>query len=686
VQKVFVFRLQSCTPQKPKTKNLKPDEIEREQTMSKTQTTLLSGWRLVAVVAVVALAAFFVGRAFRGGHDHSPNTQNLEPKTTSQKPEVWSCPMHPQIRQPQFGQCPICGMNLVKIEADDAGDRGDAPVLRLSARAAALMEIQTQPVERRHVEAERRFLGKFVFDETRLFDIVTRTEGQLERLFLNYAGVPVRAGEHVAEIFSAEFLTATQELLLAKNANNAPLLEAAKTKLRLLEVSDEQIADILREGKPRKAFTLFSPATGVVAELGGRQGAWVMKGARVAQIADISSLWILLDAYESDLALIHYGQQVKLEVPAFAGRAFTGFVAYVSPDLDERTRTIKVRVNVPNADGSLRPGMFARAVLKVPLSAEGKAYGPELAGKWICPMHPEIVSDKTGTCSICGMPLEPAEKLGHVRAETKVTHPLVIPATAPLITGKRAVVYVRQKEADAPTFEGRVVTLGPRVGEFYVVLDGVTEGELVVTNGNFKLDSELQIRGLPSMMGMADGGEREASSVERKVKSHAVPEGFGRQIAAVTKDYLALVTALAADDFDAAKKAAMAMSESVRAVDAAVLEGDAATEWKTVFVELEKPLRAMMDAQDIKGIRAQLQPLTNHTEHAVVGFGGGQVGKLYRLFCPMALDDKGATWLQDNERVANPYFGSEMLRCGEVKGEVGAKQERRAPSGGGHQH
>jgi membrane fusion protein, copper/silver efflux system len=621
----------------------------------------------IAVGAIILLVVLLRGCG--------PGTPDAPQVRAGNGSTIYSCPMHPQIRQPEFGTCPICGMDLVPITEDDSGDDREAPVLQLSQRAIALLELQTAPVERRSVEAERRFLGKFVYDETRLHDIIVRTEGQIERLFVNYTGIPVRKGEHIAEIYSPEFYSATRDLLVAQSTPVDPIAaDASRRKLRLLQVVDDEIDAIIESGQPVETFTLFSPVTGVLTELGGRQGAWLMKGQRVAQIADLSSLWVLLDAYESDVALIHYGQQVQLDVPAFPGKPVTGFVAYVAPDLDERTRTIKVRLNVPNPDGRLRPGMFARASLQVPLTADGGAYGPELAGKWICPMHPEITDTNPADCTICGMPLEPAEELGHLASGNAVELPLVIPATAPLLTGKRALVYVQVPNRDRPTFEGRTVTLGPRAGEHYLVLDGLEEGEIVVTHGSFKIDSELQIRGRPSMMAPAtDRPHMDApfhDHADSPVPRTDVPEQFGHDITRLSHHYLELSNALAADDLDQARAAAAAMDEHLHQFETSSLDADPAAAWEPIEQVLHQALHPMRQAADIDTLREQLVPLTRHMEHAIIGFGAGQVPPLYRAHCPMAFGNQGADWLQADQAIANPYFGARMFRCGEITGEI----------------
>jgi Cu(I)/Ag(I) efflux system membrane fusion protein len=165
---------------------------------------------------------------------------------------------------------------------------------------------------------------------------------------------------------------------------------------------------------------------------------------------------------------------------------------------------VKVRVNLPNPELRLKPDMFVRGTVQAVLTPHGRSVDASLAGKWMCPMHPEVVADTGGDCPLCGMALVTVEELGFVAAGADAP-PLVVPATAPLITGKRAVVYVRVPGEDRPTFEGREVELGPRGGDWYVVRSGLAEGDEVVVQGAFKLDSELQIRARPSMMSPEDG-------------------------------------------------------------------------------------------------------------------------------------------------------------------------------------
>ena len=183
------------------------------------------------------------------------------------------------------------------------------------------------------------------------------------------------------------------------------------------------------------------------------------------------------EAYESDLPWLHYGQSVRFTSEAFPGETFTGQIAFIDPVLDARTRMVRMRVNLANTQSKLKPDMFVRAVVRSRIAKGGQVMDPGLAGKWISPMHPEIIKDEPGTCDICGMDLVSAQSLGYAEA-TQDTAPLVIPASAPLITGKRAVVYLDKGNG---IYEGRDITLGPRAGDHYLVERGLKEGDRVVT-------------------------------------------------------------------------------------------------------------------------------------------------------------------------------------------------------------
>lgn len=323
----------------------------------------------------------------------------------------------------------------------------------------------------------------------------------------------------MVELYSPELLSAQEELIQAARGledlsksnlqslrNSARgTVESARDKLRRWGLTAEQIAAVERSGNASENVTIYSPASGVVIHRNAQEGMYVDIGTRIFTIADLDAVWVQLDAYESDLQWLRYGQPVSFTTEAFPGETFQGLVSFIDPVLDPQTRTVKVRVNVDNTDGRLKPEMFVRATVLAQFARGGKMIEKSLIGKWVSPMHPEIIKDKPGQCDICGMDLVPAESLGYSNTADS-SAPLVIPATAPLLTGTRAVVYVEVQSSNRPTYVGKEVVLGPRAGSDYVVESGLSEGDLVVVSGNFKIDSALQIQAKPSMMNPDGGG------------------------------------------------------------------------------------------------------------------------------------------------------------------------------------
>lgn len=487
--------------------------------------------RTTKQMAVLGIAALIVGMGLGvwlgGPEEHGEHP----PLAGAEQAEVWTCAMHPQIRMPGPGQCPICAMDLIPV-ATDAGRQLGPRQLRLSPGAQQLASIQTAPVERRFAPVELRMVGKIAVDETRISHITAWVPGRIDRLYVDYTGVRVEEGDHMAYLYSPELLTAQEELIQALRARERlgdsgvasigqtarATVEAAREKLRLLGLKKEQVARIERERRASDHLTVYAPVGGVVIEKHLKQGDYVQTGTPIYTIADLSQLWLELAAYESDLLWIHYGQEVEFTTEAHPGEVFAGRISFVDPVLNEQTRTVRVRVNVANEAGRLKPGMLVRAVVRAQVAADGRVMDPELAGKWIGPMHPEIVRDAPGACDICGMDLVRAEELGYMSLdEVGGEMPLVVPVSAPLLTGKRAVVYVALGEG---LYEGREVVLGPRAGAYYLVREGLREGEEVVVNGAFKIDSALQIRAQPSMMNPQGGGENTPSEMGHEGYGH----------------------------------------------------------------------------------------------------------------------------------------------------------------------
>ena len=279
------------------------------------------------------------------------------PAAVAEPGETWTCSMHPQIRQPGPGQCPICGMDLILAAPPESADDSLAPrQLRLSPTAQELASIQTAPVERRFAPVETRMVGKIAVDETQVRSITAWVAGRIDRLYVDYTGVRVEKGDHIAYLYSPELLTAQEELIQALRARErlvdsgtsvgqTALVEAAREKLRLLGLKEGQIERVERERQSSDHLTIYAPTGGVVIKKHLSEGAYVQTGTPIYTIADLSRLWLELRAYESDLSWIHYGQAVEFSAEAYPGEVFSGQISFVDPVLDERTRTVRVRVN-----------------------------------------------------------------------------------------------------------------------------------------------------------------------------------------------------------------------------------------------------------------------------------------------------------------------------------------------------
>ena len=472
----------------------------------------------IARIVLLAIVAFLAGYFFKSFSQHPPTGAEHKHAGRQAVTQKWTCSMHPQIITNKPGKCPICAMDLIPVPSV-GGDIREREI-SFSEAAIKLMEIETSVVERKFVAAEIRMVGKIDYDETRLKNITAWVPGRIDRLYVDFTGITVNKGDHMVYLYSPELLSAQAELLQAVKAvqNIKPesselitrsilaTLEAVREKLRLLGLTKKQIEDIEKIGQPVDHITIYAPMGGVVIEKHATEGVYVTTGTKIYTIADLSQLWVKLDAYESDMMWIRYGQQVEFTTEAYPGEVFKGKISFIDPVLNAATRTVKLRVNVDNPEGKLKPQMFVKAIVRSSVAVGGRVMATEMAGKWICPMHPDVVKTQAGSCDICGMDLVTTESLGYVKADTPKEAPLVIPASAPLITGKRAVVYVQLPDKERPTYEGREIVLGLRAGDYYIVESGLTEGEVVVTNGNFKIDSALQIQAKPSMM--SEKGEK----------------------------------------------------------------------------------------------------------------------------------------------------------------------------------
>jgi len=670
-----------------------------------------SGW--IIIVGLVAFA-FIMGLLIAGDGEQSETNGAAVQATaadSSSAPKLWTCSMHPQIKLPHPGKCPSCGMDLIPLESGHTEETAPNQI-RLSKTAVQLVQIETSPVVRGLAERQVRMVGKITYDETRLAYITAWVPGRLDRLYADYTGISIAKGDHMVYMYSPELLSAQEELLQAavsvkKLSNSASkilrqtaqaTLEAAADKLRLYGLTNEQIQEIETTGKTTDHLTIYAPIGGVVVKQDALEGMYVKTGTRIYTIADLSELWVFFEAYESDLPWLRYGQHVSFTAASFPGETFDAIVSFIDPVVDPKTRTVKVRAVVDNHDGKLKPDMFVTGIVRSRLNAKGRVVDEKLAGKWVGPMHPEIVEGGHGACDICGMPLVPAESLGYAASATVSTDaPLLIPASAPLITGKRAVVYVEIPDEDGPLFEGREVVLGPRAGDAYVVKSGLAEGERVVTRGAFKLDSELQIQAKPSMMspkgGVAPPGHQHgvattpAPTGEQKPKQKAATEAtkasldvsriatIREALVPVYHAYFRVQLALASDDLATALQGFADVGRATKNVDMSIF-GSAHMKWMSLMNDISKAVAKAKDTKDIAVARDAFYDLSQATIALNDSFGHASDQPFYLTFCPMARNKQGAYWLQTKDTVFNPFYGSKMPRCGSIKKTLpGAKEK-----------
>ncbi|MGD8859236.1 MAG: efflux RND transporter periplasmic adaptor subunit [Myxococcales bacterium] len=571
----------------------------------------------LALLVLVGAVAFAVGR---GAPAEPPAQVGAAGETQEEEPTVWTCSMHPQIRMSEPGQCPICGMDLIPAE-DMPRDEGDDARISLSQRARALAEIRTAEVSRSSTRGELELLGHVDYDETRMRTVTAWTAGRIDRLRVRVTGARIGRGQVIASLYSPEVYTAFSDLVTAarqaRELSNTGLhgsgelaehaLSAAREKLRLLGVPDAQIERVEQSAMVPRHVDIRSPFAGTVLQRMVEEGQYVRAGSPLFQIADLSQVWVQIEAYETDLPYLKEGQTVTVEVQSLPDRAFTGRVAFIDPVVDEQQRTARVRVEVENPDGELRPGMFAEAT---------------------------------------------------VQAESGLQDSLTIPASAPLFTGRRSVVYVEVPGTERPTYEARTVQLGTRAGPVYPVLSGLHEGDRVVVQGAFVIDADLQLQGGKSMM-----------SPQRARTSHdelTVPKELRSDLRPVMEAYLQLQARLVDDDAEGAKKVASTLAEATAAVR---LLGPEATRdaWQAIASEMRGHARHAAMSPNLPQQRNAFEKLSKAAEQLLRRLGNPLSATLRTAHCPMAFDSRGAGWVQRDGELKNPYYGAAMLGCGELR-------------------
>lgn len=604
--------------------------------------------------SIFLVVGIFLGWLFfhSSGEDEESSIQNSEVHDHSKDQNtIWTCSMHPQIRQDKPGKCPICAMDLIPL-SDFSSDGEDVhpDEIQMTESAKKLADVQTMIVQRNMPEKTLFLQGKVQPDERRIAKLTARFNGRIEKLFVSFTGEYVSKGQKLATVYSPDLLTAQRELLEASAYKNSRpnLYQAARTKLKLWDLTEGQIDAIEENGTPQLYFDILSPIAGTVTQRNVALGDYLKEGNVLFEVTDLFNVWIMFDAYESDLPWISTGDQVSYNIQSVPGKTFKGRVDYIDPFIHPETRVAKVRVQQRNNDLTLKPEMFANGT---------------------------IISRKAGS-----------------------TNEILIPKSSILWTGKRAVVYVKIPDRPQPTFLYREIELGPESGQYYVVNGGLKEGEEIVTNGVFKIDAAAQLAGKPSMMnpdggntslihnhGVADKSQKETHSMEQGHSGHDEPgmtktqpesfqiaPAFRDQLKKVWQAYLPFKNALVASDPEKAASRLSDLKKALTETDMSLLEGDAHIKWMEQYNKMIGVLEDINGKGDLEALRKALAPISEALFESIRKFRIGD-GKIYYQYCPMAFDNQGAYWLSEIEEINNPYFGDMMLRCGETREIVSEK-------------
>jgi membrane fusion protein, copper/silver efflux system len=552
-------------------------------------------------------------------HDHTNETEV----------EIWTCSMHPQIRQNEPGDCPICGMELIPLE--NGADDIDPMAISMSPTAMQLASVTTAIVGKINPLKTIRLNGKVQADERLVYSQTSHIPGRIERLNINFTGEYVRKGQALATIYSPDLVTAQQELFEAQKIQTSQprLFLAAKEKLKNWKITDYQIEAILKSGSADFTFPVMANTSGYVTKKTVNSGDHIQEGEMIYEISNLSKIWILFDVYESDLSWVKKGDDISYTIQSTPGLTYQGKIAYLDPVIDPNTRVVKARVEVRNPDLILKPEMFASGMVEANLHLKTKA--------------------------------------------------VVIPKTAVMWTGKRSVVYVKNANDQKTSFLMRQVTLGAALGNSFIIEDGLKEGEEIVVNGTFSIDAAAQLAGKPSMMnptgdpamtghdhtGQSKTTTASSEPVKTSSENVSLSKKAKNELKLVITDYLNFKNALTVDNFEEAQKAGTSMKTSISKVDMSNFTGDAHNLWMKNSADILKSLEHVAHFKNIDEIRKTFEKVSLSMITLTTALKPFDK-TLYVQHCPMANENKGADWLSTEEDVKNPYFGTQMLSCGEV--------------------
>lgn len=519
---------------------------------------------------------------------------------SAKEPQLYTCGMHPQIIQDHPGNCPICGMKLTPLRTDAA-----AGGILIDPETIQRMNLKTGVVTHGPVTRDIRAVGNIAYDEAGLRDITLKYDGWIEQLYVDTTAATVKAGEPLFRIYSPDLYNAELNYLVALKTDPAgALVQAARARLELFDLSDDHIAQLAKSGQAERTYTYRAPADGIVIEKPVVVGRKVKAGELIYRLASLDPVWAVAQFYDEDAPYVHAGAKVTVRTAFGPARDYAGRIELLEPQLADNTRTLMARIVLANPDGTLRPGTYVDVNL----------------------------------------------------ATTIATDAVLVPADAVLRTGRHNTVFIA---LPGGRFDPREITLGARTADdHYQVLSGLAAGEKIVTSGQFMLDSESQLR--EGIQKMLKAREAAAGTTTPPATAGAVPQNPADAAHAAALRPLALAAAdgaaaLGRDDLEAYRKAEQSINATLK------------TYLASLPADTRSPLarfNPLQQTASLEAARKEFEPFSTKLVD-VVRTNPATLTGLHAFECPMSPVLGTGRWLQRDADIHNPFYGSAMATCGD---------------------
>ncbi|GGX02583.1 efflux RND transporter periplasmic adaptor subunit [Aquimarina muelleri] len=521
---------------------------------------------------------------------------------------MWTCSMHPQIMQEEPGDCPICGMDLIPAETSAEGLAADQ--FKMTENAMALANIQTTIVGENQSDSQNiiTLSGKINENEEKNAIQASYFNGRIEKLSINYKGQEVKKGQKLATIYSPDLIAAQQELITASSLKESQpqLYRAVRNKLKLWKLSEKQIKAIESSSRIQEKFPVYATVSGTVAEVMSAEGDYIKQGQPILKVSNLTTVWAEFDGYENQISQLKKGQKITISTNAYPNKQIETTISFIDPILNTNSRTTTIRAVLNNKDQMFKPGMFV---------------------------------------------------VGKVTRTETTTKNIIVPSSAVLWTGKRSVVYVKT-DPNTPIFEMREVVLENTTGDTYTILNGLNNGDEIVTNGVFTVDAAAQLQGKKSMM------NKKGEDIVKRHENHVditVSKSFQQEFLPALVPYLKMKDALIQSDnkqVTVFAKTMLAILKKSNASDLGKME-------KELFIKSWDMLENITKKEALEDQRAYFVTLNENIVKLISGFNNLET-TFYIQKCPMANTNKGAVWISTEKEIRNPYFGEAMLTCGSV--------------------